>query len=575
MDTTHRQIAKNARQAYSQRGCGILFLRKGIALMALCLLAACIDPTAEPDRPPNILLIVADDLGYTDLGVYGGEIGTPNLDALARKGMLFTDFYAASTCSPTRAMLLSGTDNHLAGLGTMTGDHVGGQKGAPGYETYLNFRVAALADLLQDAGYHTYMSGKWHLGVEDHVAPAARGFERSFALLQGGGGHFDNMGLFSADSPAEYRDDGRPVDLPEEFYSTRFYAERMIAYIDAYKDDEKPFFGYLAFTAPHWPLQAPDTSIARFRGRYDEGYNALHTARLTKLKQFGLIAENVEAHPGLVGARAWDALSDEQKRMEARKMEIYAAMVHDLDTYVGRVLNHLKAIGAYDNTFIVFMSDNGAEGHDLQNTWPNLRDWVAACCDNSYDNMGRGNSYIDYGPNWARAGIGPFRMYKGFANEGGIRVPAIVRTPGGIAGGKVHRSLVTVKDVMPTVLALAGVTHPAETGGSYKGHNVLPMQGRSMLPMLMGKASTVHGDEPVMGWELFGRRAIRKGDWKLVWTTAPYGPSDWQLFNLADDPGEIHDLTAAHPEHKQTLLDLWDAYVAENGVLVSTEPLSY
>ena len=552
-----------------------LDLRRAIAVIAICLLAACNGTEPASERRPNILVIVADDLGYTDLGIYGGEIGTPNLDTLAREGVMFTDFYAASTCSPTRAMLLSGTDNHLAGLGTMTGDHVGDQLGAPGYETYLNFRVATLAELLQDAGYHTYLSGKWHLGVEDHVAPAARGFERSFALLNGGGGHFSDMGMFSADSPAQYRDDGRPVALPDDFYSTRAYAERMIEYIDAHHGDGKPFFGYLAFTAPHWPLQAPDTSIARFRGRYDDGYEALHAARLMKMKQLGLIAEDIEPHPGLPNEPAWDALTDEQRRVEARKMEIYAAMVHDLDTYVGRVLDHLKTIGEYENTFIFFMSDNGAEGHRLQSTWPNLRNWIAECCDNRYDNMGRGNSYIDYGPNWARAGIGPFRMYKGFVNEGGIRVPALVRFGGRIPYGEVHRGLVTVKDVMPTLLELAGATHPAETGGVYKGRTVLPMQGRSMWPMLAGEASGVHGAEPVMGWELFGRRAIRKGPWKLVWTTAPYGPSDWQLYNLADDPGEIRDLLLAYPERKQALLELWDAYVAENGVIVSTEPIPY
>lgn len=547
------------------------------AAVALGLLAACADTAPAPAPPPrpNILLIVADDLAYTDLGVYGGEIGTPNLDALAREGVTFTDFYAASTCSPTRAMLLSGTDNHLAGLGTMAGDHVGGQFGAPGYETYLNFRVAALPELLRDAGYHTYMSGKWHLGVEDHVAPAARGFERSFALLNGGGGHFSDMGMFSADAPAQYRDDGRPVELPADFYSTRFYAERMIEYIDSDHGDGRPFFGYLAFSAPHWPLQAPDASIAHFRGRYDEGYDALHASRLAKAKQLGLIAEDVEPHPGAAGEPAWEELSDEQRRIRAREMEIYAAMVHDLDAYVGRVLDHLRAIGEYENTFIFFMSDNGAEGHRVASTWPHLGDWVAECCDNSYDNMGRASSYVDYGPSWARAGIGPFRMYKGFVNEGGIRVPAIAAFGGRLAAGTVHRHPVTVKDVMPTLLALAEAAHPVEAGGVYQSRDVLPMQGRSMWPVLTGEAESVHGDGWVMGWELFGRRAIRQGDWKLTWTTAPYGPADWELFHLGEDPGEIHDLSAAHPERKQALLELWDGYVAENGVIVSTEPIAY
>ncbi len=547
----------------------------GFALLigVLLLSTGCATTTPASDDRPNLLLIVADDLAYTDLGVYGGEIGTPHLDALARGGVMFTDFYAASTCSPTRAMLLSGTDNHLAGLGTMAGDHVGGQLGAPGYETYLNFRVASLAELLRDAGYRTYLSGKWHLGVEDRVGPAARGFERSFALLGGGGGHFSDLGLFPGS--AQYRDDGRPVELPADFYSTRFYAERMIDYLDAGRVDGRPFFGYLAFTAPHWPLQAPAASIERFRGRYDGGYDALHDSRMARLVELGLIDEDVEPHPGVAGEPAWDELSASEQRLEARKMEIYAAMVHDLDTYVGRVVDHLKAIGEYENTFIFFLSDNGAEGHRVARVWPQVRDWIAECCDNSFDNLGGGDSYVDYGPMWARAGVGPFRMYKGFVNEGGIRVPAIASLPGRAVAGTVHRELATVMDVMPTLLELAGAAHPAEGGGRYRGREVLPMQGRSLWPVLTGEAASVHGDEPVVGWELFGRRAVRQGDWKLVWTTEPHGSADWELFHLATDPGEIRDLSTVHPERKRALLELWDAYVIDNGVVVSTEPIPY
>jgi arylsulfatase len=529
----------------------------------------------EPAPPPNILVIVADDLAYTDLGVYGGEIGTPNLDTLARQGLMFSQFYAAATCSPTRSMLFSGTDNHIAGLGTMTGDHVGDQLGAPGYETYLNFRVASMAEVLRDAGYHTYMAGKWHLGVEDATAPAARGFERSFALLNGGGGHFNDMGMFSAAAPAQYRDDGEAVRLPEDFYSTRFYADRMSAYIDSGLQDDRPFFGYLAFTAPHWPLQAPDSSIARYSGRYDDGFDALHESRMEGLKQLGLVDRNVESYPAIPGEPAWDELTGPEQRIESRKMEVYAAMVHDLDTYIGRVLEHLKEIGEYDNTFVFFMSDNGAEGHRLERSFSSLPAWIAECCDNSFDNLGRGDSYFGYGPSWARAGTGPFRMSKGFANEGGIRVPAIASFPGRIAPGQTTGDFATVMDVLPTLIDLSGAIHPADEGGTYQGHEVVPMKGRSMLPMFTGRTEAVHGEDAVMGWELFGRRAIRKGPWKMVWTTAPYGPDTWELFDLSTDPGEIHDLAESNPERMAEMLLLWEDYVQDNGVIVSTEPLSY
>ncbi len=542
------------------------------ALLAIVIGTAtgCVAPDVDSARRPNFLLIVADDLGYTDLGVFGGEIGTPNLDALARSGITFTDFYAASTCSPTRSMLLSGTDNHLAGLGTMAGDHVGGQFGAPGYETYLNFRVATLAELLQDSGYHTYMAGKWHLGVEPEHGPNARGFERSFALLEGGGGHFSDMGLFPPS--VRYRQNGEAVALPADFYSTRTYTERMIASIEAQHGDGRPFLAYLAYTAPHWPLQAPDESIARFHGRYDAGYDALHASRIDALKSLGLIAPDTEVYPRLPGEPAWDELGEEQKAVEARKMEIYAAMVHDLDRHVGELVDYLKSIDEYENTFVLFLSDNGAEGHRLEETWESLRNWVAECCDNSFENMGRGDSYLDYGPNWARAGIGPSRMYKGFVNEGGIRVPAFASFPGRIEPGGYTDRFATVMDVMPTLLELAGVDHP---GTRYRDREVLPMQGKSMWPFLSGSTTTIHGDDFVMGWELFGRRAIRQGDWKLVWTTEPYGPGDWELFQLGQDPAELHDLAQERPEITARMIELWDRYAEKNGVIWVDEVVPY
>ena len=524
------------------------------------------------DDRPNILLIVADDLGFTDLGVFGGEIDTPNLDQLAENGMLLTSFYAAPNCSPTRAMLLSGTDSHIAGLGNMFEELAPNQEGRPGYEGYLNQRVANLAELLQDAGYHTYMTGKWHLGLEEDQSPAARGFEKSYVLLQGGGGHFDHLGLHTLGKKALYREDGKLVELPEDFYSSRFYARRLIEYIDTDKEGDRPFFGYLAFSAPHWPLQAPDESIAKYHGRYDAGYDALHAQRLQRAQELGVIPKDVDAFPRLPDERPWESLDDEERKVEARNMEVFAAMVDDLDRYVGEVIDYLKSTGRYENTFVFFMSDNGAEGHYLHEGWPELEAWIPECCDNSYENMGQADSYIYYGPNWARAGVGPYRMYKGFVSEGGLHVPAFAHYPKSVATGRINDSFLTVMDVMPTLLELAGTAHP---GSPYKGREVAPLSGKSMLSLLSGKTKTVHGGDFVAGWELFGKRAIRKGDWKLLWLPPPFGTDDWQLYDLAADPAEMTDLSERQPDTREELIGLWQQYVTDHNIVLPDRVSGY
>lgn len=513
---------------------------------------------------PNILLITIDDLGYTDLGVFGGEIGTPNLDRLARTGTLLTNFHTASTCSPTRSMLFSGTDNHLAGLGNMAEERRANQEGKPGYEGHLNFRVAALSELLQDSGYQTYMTGKWHLGLTKGTSPAARGFDKSYALLEGGAGHFDSLGL--GPQPATYREDGEIVELPEDFYSTRFFAEKMIEYIDRGADDEQPFFAFLSFSAVHWPLQAPPESIARFAGRYDEGYDALYASRMRALEQLGLIEEGLDVVPRKSGEKSWDALNVEDKNYQARMMEIYAAMLNDVDIYVGKLIDTLSANGQLENTAVFVMSDNGAEGHYLDED-PFFEDWIKECCDNSYENMGKADSYLFYGPNWARASVGPFAKYKGYSTQGGIRVPAFVTLPGTVVQA-VHGAFISVMDVMPTLLEIAQVEHP---GTRYKGRDIYPMKGVSMLPTLRGQTRNTHGAGYSMGWELFGRRAMREGDWKANYEPKPYGDNIWRLYNLAEDPGEVHNLAAQHPDKLETLIERWDEYADENGVVLQTE----
>lgn len=526
------------------------------------------------------MVILADDLGYTDLGAFGSEISTPNLDTLAQNGVIFNNFYVAPTCSPTRSMLLSGTDHHVAGLGAMFGEASPNQEGKPGYEGHLSSNVASLAELLNDDGYHTYMTGKWHLGRTEETSPAARGFERSYASLQGGSGHLDMLPIVGPGN-ARWREDLEMVDsLPADFYSTRFLARKLINYIDSNKDDDQPFFGYLAFTAVHWPLQAPGESIARHKGNYDQGYDDLHARRLQRLKELDLVPDNIKPHPAPVGSIGWNQLTPEQQLREARMMEIYAAMVEDMDIYVGEVIDYLKSIDEFENTFIVFLSDNGAEGHPLNLSFPSIGNWAEACCDNSYENMGKKDSYLWYGPNWARAGVGPWQLFKGFTSEGGIRSPTFVHYPT-LAGGNINRNVQTVMDVMPTVLDLAGVEHP---GTQYKGRSVVQMAGASMMPMLRGETEATHGADHVIGWELFGKTAIRKGDWKIIqipagdlWSThKPLEEAyDWRLFNLANDPSEINDLASSNPGKLNEMIALWAQYERDYNVIVPDEVAGY
>jgi arylsulfatase A-like enzyme len=534
--------------------------------------------TKQSGKRPNFLVIVADDLGFSDLGAFGGEIATPNLDALAHAGVRFTDFHTASACSPTRAMLLSGTDHHVAGIGTMAEALPPHLADKPGYEGYLNERVAALPELLHDAGYFTAMAGKWHLGLTLERAPSARGFERSFALLPGAANHYgfepvgedDEQPRLMRSTRGLYVEDGRYAEnLPEDFYSSDAFTDKLIQFLgERGADDERPFFAYLPFSAPHWPLQAPADIVEHYRGRYDAGPDALRAERLARQKTLGLLDAEVSAHPVVAPTPEWDALSPQEQAFSARTMEVYAAMVERLDWNVGRVIEHLKQTGEFDNTFVLFLSDNGAEGALLEALpifGPDLQRFIRDYYDNSLDNVGRGNSYVWYGPRWAQAGTAPSRLYKAFTTEGGIRVVAFAHYAalGATARRGVGHAFATVMDVVPTVLELAGVEHP---GTHWRGREIAAVKGRSLLPYLRSEADAVHDDTHVTGWELFGRRAVRQGDWKAVFIPAPAGPGVWQLYDLARDPGETRDLAAAEPARLQTLLAHWETYVEENGV---------
>jgi len=543
----------------------LTFLLGALTLSSSLAMAASADA-----KQPNILLILADDLGYSDLGSFGGEINTPTLDELAHQGLQFTSMYAAPTCSITRSMLMSGTDNHLAGLGTMAEALQPFQRGKPGYEGYLNQRAYSIAELLKEGGYNTLMVGKWHLGLEADQGPDQRGFEQSFTLLEGGAAHFKPSNIDPTKiEQVHYRENGKAVQVPENFYSTDFYTDKLISYLQNSQKDGKPFFAYAAYTSPHWPLQAPKEYLDKYKGRFDQGYDSVRLARIERMKSLGLMANDAQpANPLPVNPKlpGWQQLSPEQQRTEARKMEIYAAMVDNLDHNIGRVVDYLRQSGQYDNTLIVFMSDNGAAGENHTQFYP-----PGARTDNSYANLGQTGSQIDYGLRWAEVSAAPFHLFKGTTAEGGISVPAIIQLPKALRRQGVERGIARVDDLAPTFLDLAGIAAPSEAPTDVSKH---PITGKSMRSMLAGEGSP-HGHDGLAG-ELFGNAYYREGNLKLLGIRPQAGfggdaqPPQWQLFDVAQDRGETTDLAAARPETVQRLKAAWLKYAGEVGVVFTT-----
>jgi len=516
------------------------------------------------DTRPNILLVVVDDMGFSDIGPFGGEVRTPTLDSLATSGMRFSDFHTSVACSPTRSMLLSGTDNHLAGMGTQGEMTFPNQIGEPGYEGHLNDRVVSVATLLRDAGYFTAMAGKWHLGEQLENDPYHRGFQKAFTLLEGGASHFDDEWMMYANYTPTYRENGVRVHVPTGFYSSEFYTDKIIEYIDRH-DAEKPFFAYLSFTAPHDPLHVPDEWLDKYKGRYDKGYEALRSERLNGLREAGFIPQDAVPFPRLPMLPAWETIPEELRKEEARRMELYSAMIDNIDYHLGRLVNHLKETGAYDNTLVIFFSDNGANGNEMHQYPDTDKAWVDRNSDNRYENMGRQYSRIAQGTAWAQVSMTPYRLFKGFTTEGGIRAPLIISGPGVADQGTHSDAFVHVMDITATILAVARIDHPGE---SYKGRKVEPLRGQSMMNVLNGQSDFVYDDDTAVSWEMLGFRAVRKGDFKLVWLPLPFGNEDWQLYDLSKDPAELNDLSQERPELREEMIGTWKQYSDDVGVVL-------
>lgn len=537
------------------------------ALLLLSIFGSAVPAGAAEPRRPNIVVIVADDWGFSDVGSFGSEIATPNLDALARSGMRFSNFHVAAECSPTRAMLMTGVDSHRTGVGAMRESVPRSHYGKPGYLTVLNQNVVTVSSLLQEGGYRTYAVGKWHVGKEPYNLPNARGFDRSLVQGDSGSDNWETDKRYMALTDKVYWfENGKEVAMPKDYYSSEYYVSRTIDYLRQDVASNKPFYAYLAFQANHIPVQAPREFIDKYRGVYKDGWTALRKARRDRAAALGLVPKDAPMVT-MPTTTDWDALSPEQKQYEVRRMEVYAGMADAMDHHVGRLVAYLKESGQYDNTVFVFLSDNGAEASDPY-AITSARLWLATEYTNDLEKLGDKGAYGTIGPSWASASASPLSTYKFYSGEGGVRTPMIVSGVPGMRTDAVYPQFAHVKDIAPTLLDLAGVQHP---GTQYKGQSVEAMTGRSLMPVLKSTDVRAHPvDEPV-GYELSGNMAVYRGDLKLTRNMAPVGDGQWHLYDIVKDPGETQDLQSSQPDEFQRMRADYDAYAQANGVLPMPE----
>ncbi len=539
-----------------------------VAAIALAL-SGCRDIDAPPR--PDIVLIMADDMGFSDLGSYGGEIGTPHLDRLAANGLRFSHFYNTARCCPTRASLLTGLYAHQAGVGHMMGDDK-----LPGYRGDLAANAVTIAEALKDAGYGTYMSGKWHVTrhvghwsgndelTSTHNWPRQRGFDRFYGTIHGAGSFYDPISLTEDNEPVELA----PPDDPEApvYYYTDAISEHAARFVRDHVESERsddPLFLYVAHTAPHWPLHALPEDIARYRGRYAAGWDAIRAERRQRLIELGLIEADWPIAERDPRVPAWADVPGEERPWFERAMEVYAAQVDRMDRGIGEVVAALEETGRLDNTLILFLADNGGCAEVLTERWTGLAiprqalDGSPVAVGNDLSVLpGPESSYQSYGPHWAHASNTPFRLYKHWVHEGGIASPLIVHWPARIAdGGGIVREIAHVIDLMATALDAAGAAHPASRAGS----DSIPVEGVSLLPAFEAQPL----DREAVFWEHEGNRAVRSGKWKLV---SRY-PGEWELYDVLADRTEANDLALVEPERAAALAVLWNDWAARTGVV--------
>lgn len=513
--------------------------------------------TAQAETRPNIVVVLVDDAALMDFGVFGGEASTPNIDALAQRGAIFRQHRATPFCAPSRAMLLTGMDNHLAGLGTIREVLPPEHRGQPGYTMALEPGVETIATKLKRAGYRTYMTGKWHLGHGEGELPIDHGFDRSFILDASGADHWEDKPYLPYYKDAPWFEDDKETDLPEDFYSSTFIADQMQVYLEVDADREEPFFAYVAFLAVHIPVQAPREYTEKYIETYADGWNAIRTKRWKRAQDLGLVRQGAPLAPQPESIPRWEDLTPDEQRLAAKSMAVNAGALEAMDAELGGLIDYLKSTDDYENTVFVVTSDNGPEAGDPWGAaigwWMGLHDYSR-----SYDNLGEKGSYVAIGPGGASANAGPSHLFKFHTGEGGLRVPMLMAGPGIEAGAEVE-SFTVMSDIAPTLLDLARAREPSSSAVS--------MTGRSLVPVLEGQSDRTYFDGDAIGIETSGQAALYKGRYKLVRSLPPHGDSTWRLFDIVDDPGETTDLAARMPGVTEDLTHEYRLYANRVGVL--------
>ena len=536
---------------------------KKSVLSLLVILVTLAVLSVEASNRPNIVFLLADDLGYTDIAPYGSEVKTPALSKLAEEGIRFTNYHTAANCAPSRAMLLTGVNNHLAGIPNIPEMLAPEQMVHENYLGVLGDNVVTIATLLEGSGYHTYMAGKWHLGAERGKLPSQRGFERTVALMDSGADNWEQRPYLPIYDEANWFADGKRFELPDDFYSSRFLIDKTIEFIDNNLDDGKPFFAYVPFQAVHIPVQAPQEYIDRYMGVYDEGWDQLRQTRHDRAVELGILPEAVSMNRMSTTAD-WETLSPDRKRYEAKRMAVYAGMIEAMDANIARLVAYLESRGQIDNTIFVFTSDNGAEGSGAQDptAFPgNIL--LSSAYDTDYETLGLKGSFNSISPGFTSAAVSPLSYYKFYVGEGGLRVPLI------ISGGPVSdppaqtAAFAWATDIAATILGFARVDTP---NGRYAGKPVLPITGKDLSPILRGEVEGVYEETDTVGYELTGHSALFRGNYKLVRNLQPLGDGEWRLYNIVRDPGEVEDLKAEMPDRLKTMLADYALFEEENGV---------
>lgn len=558
---------KTNQKLYPVRTAGYLSL----SLAGLCLGSTTADAGARPPKRPNVIVILSDDIGYSDMGCFGSEISTPNIDKLAYNGIRFTSFYNTARCSPSRASLLTGVYPHQAEMGHLSSNNFP----EPGYHDNLGKNVVTMAELFKQAGYSTYMTGKWHLAADmtlhgDHSNwPRQRGFDRYFGNLNGSANYYDPGTLISNNTF---------VAPGKNFYYTDAISDTTVKFIRQHPTD-RPFFFYIAYTAAHWPLHAPEKEILKYKGKFDSGWDSLRARRFSRLKKLGIISDKCVLTERSVTIPEWE--KEPMKEWQLRRMEVYAAMIDVMDQGIGRIIGALEEKGELGNTVIFYMQDNGgcAEAQGSDKPGMPLTDEQKIPKPTSFDSVnfnkkplytrdgrfvrggkgvmaGDGDTWVAYGEEWANVSNTPYRLYKQYAHEGGIASPLIVQWPSGIKHkGVLNRQLSHLIDIMPTCLEIASISYP----GEYNGNTIVPYEGKSLVPAFSGKMI----DREFLFWEHSGNRALRMGNWKVVSRVKnekvfSAEVSKWELYNLEEDPSETINLAGRFPDKLKLMADRWE-----------------